>query len=87
MENASMTAHGQTLLAIRHQGVGRRPKVLGCGTIRDKAGQSGTKPVFAVVLRGAAARRCSRLLSRVFPPSAIVEGGGWTVLTPLEKRV
>ena len=60
-----------------------RPKVLGCGTIRDKAGQT---PVFAVVLRGAAARRCSRLLSRVFPPSAIVEGGV-DGFDPLEKRV
>ena len=46
----------------------------------------GTNPVFAVVLRGAAARRCSRLLSRVFPPSAIVEGGV-DGFDPLEKRV
>ena len=42
--------------------------------------------MFAVVLRGAAARRCSRLLSRGFPPFGDCRGGVYG-FAPLEKRV
>ena len=60
-----------------------RTKVLGCGTIRDKAGLSGTKPRCLLWFwGGAAARWGSRLLSRGFPPFGDSRGGLGTVLTP-----
>ena len=53
-----------------------RTKVLGCGTIRDKAGLSGTNPRCLLwFLGGAAARWGSRLLSRGFPPFGDSRGG------------
>ena len=52
---------------------GARTKVLGCGTIRDKAGQSGTKPVFCCGFWEAPLSRL--LVGDISPHSAIVEGG------------
>ena len=53
-----------------------RTKVLGCGTIRDKAGRMRDKPrILLGLLRRRRPTGGSRLLVGVFPHLAIFEGG------------
>ena len=65
-----------------YSSIAARTKVLGCGTIRDKAGRMRDKPpVCCGFWEAPRPDGVQDFCPAVFPPSAIVEGG-WTVLTP-----